>query len=373
MRLSKKAIRCLRWTVKAVFLFLFTAPLSQVLKGQIVDVKTFFSVETVAKVPITQSPDSIWLSYYGNINPGLWIIEPLGGLQVLLTGQVEADLLIPTVVAVLIFVTCMILLGNVFCSWACPIGTLIDSFDMLVGKISFKIEFDRERRRLQSNHGGGEKRTRACLICPLYMRLVGKKGFLAKGITFSALFATVLLRYPAFCVICPIGIVSRGMIHLKSIKTALAVKGTQLILWLEMFTIPFITLFLSLRERRYWCRHLCPVGFILGVIGAFNLFFKPKVKENRCIMYGCPEDCEDYSMDYCAACRLMDAKKCERACPADIDLVGHGSLARCTKCLECYITCDYDAIAIDFLGKPDALHLITQFYSKTRRLKGRDS
>lgn len=369
MQLSKKAIRYLRWVIKAIFLFLFVAPLSYILMGQLVDVKSFFSAETIATVPITQSPDSIWLSYYGNVNPGVWILEPFGGLQVLLTGQVETRLLIPTVIAILIFIAIIILLGNVFCSWACPVGTLIDSFDMVVGKIFPKIEVRREKRRLQAKQGIGEKKhTRGtCVICPLHMRFMGKNEILAKGITVSALIATIFLRYPAFCVVCPIGIVSRGMLHLKSIKTALAAKGTQLILWLEMFTIPVLAFLLSLKERRYWCRHLCPVGVFLGAIGTFNPFLKPKVKENKCIMYGCPENCQDYFMDYCAICRLLDAKKCEKVCPVDINLVDHGSLARCTKCLECYVVCDYDAITIDFLGKIEAFHTINCFYNRVRR------
>jgi ferredoxin-type protein NapH len=328
--------------------------------GQLVEVKSFFSTETIAKVPITQSPDSLWLSYYGNINPGLWILEPFGGLQVLLTGRVEIHFLIPTVIATLIFVLIIILLGNVFCSWACPMGTLIDSFDMFLSKNFPKIEAKREQRLSQAKHGRwGRKQNRgACLICPLYMKLMGINEVLAKGITVSALVATIFLRYPAFCVICPIGIVSRGMIHLKSIKTALAVKGTQLILWLETFAIPALALLLSLKERRYWCRHLCPVGIFLSAISTVNPLIKPRLKENKCIMYRCPEKCEDYHLDYCGICRLLDAKKCEKVCPFNINLVDHGSLARCTKCLECYITCDYDAIAIDFLGKPDIVKLI---------------
>lgn len=358
MCLSKKTIRYLRWTVKAVFLILFVVPSSIILMGQLVEVKSFLSAETITIVPITQSPDSIWLSYYGNANPGSWIVEPFGGLQVLLTGMVEMHLLIPTVIAILIFATITVLLGNIFCSWVCPLGTFIDSFDMLVGKVFPKIEEKREKRRSQARKSEKKHMRGACFTCPLSIGLVGENKILAKGITVFALVATVFVRYPVFCVICPIGIVSRGMIHLKSIKTALTVKGTQLILWIETFMIPVIALLLNLRERRYWCRHICPVGVFLGAIGTFNPFLKPKVKESKCVMYGCPENCKDYSMDYCEACRLLDAKKCERVCPVDINLVDHGSLARCTKCLECYVACDYDAVVLEFFGKPEAFHLI---------------
>jgi len=368
MTSSKKFIRYLRWTVKAAFLLLFIVPIPFIIRGQLVEVKSFFSTKISTMVPITQSPDSIWLSYYGNVNPGLWILEPFGGLQVLLTGQVETHLLVPTVIAILIFAAVIILLGNVFCSWICPMGTIIDCFDTFLGKFFPKIEAKREKRHLQSKQNEEKGKTsKICLTCPLYMKLLGNNKVLSKGITVSSLIATILLRYPAFCVVCPIGIVSRGMIYLKSIKTALAIKGKQLILWLEMFTIPAIAILLSLKERRYWCRKLCPVGIFLSSIGTLNPLLKPKVNENKCVMHGCPENCKDYSMDYCVICRLADAKKCEKVCPVDIDLVNHGSLASCTKCLECYVACDYNAITIDFLGKPEAFSIISQFYKKVRR------
>lgn len=364
MKLGRRVIRYVRWVFKLLFLLLFTLPLPCILMGQLVEVKSFFYTGIIATVPITQSPDSIWLSHYGNVSPGSWIVEPFGGLQVLLTGQVEARLLIPTVIAILIFVAIIILLGNVFCSWACPIGTLIDCFDMFIGRFYPRIEAEREDRRLQAKQGKGERKqaAKACLTCPIYAKLIG--GNSAKAIVISALFAAILFRYPVFCAVCPIGIVSRGMIHLKSIKTALAVKGAQLILWLETFTVPVIALLLSLRERRYWCRRLCPVGAFLSAIGTLNPFLKPRVKEDRCIMHGCPEECRDYSMDYCAVCRLADARKCEKVCPVDISLVDRGSLARCTKCLECYVVCDYNAITIDFSGKPEVFHHIKQLCNR---------
>ena len=149
---TKKSIRYLRWTVKAFFLILFTVPIFYLVRGQELLVASFFfvkptgqiaeftSIQEFFMVPIGQSQDSIWLSYYGNLNPGYWIIEPLGGLQTLLTGQVRNSLIIPTIVATLIFVVLIALLGNVFCSWVCPIGIIVDSFDKGIERFFPKIE-----------------------------------------------------------------------------------------------------------------------------------------------------------------------------------------------------------------------------------------
>ena len=155
-----------------------------------------------------------------------------------------------------------------------------------------------------------------------------------------------------FCAFCPIGIITRGLFHFKAM---MAITGTWMVWWLEMLFVPLFTTLLSLRERRYFCKRLCPVGILLSGIGLLNPFIKPKVNDEKCVMKGCPEDCRDSNLDICYFCRIMDDYKCEKVCPVEIDLVGHGSLAKCTKCLECYIVCPYDAINIDVTCKPDLL------------------
>ena len=370
----KKNIRYLRWGIKAAFLLLFTVPVAYLARGQELSVGSFFfvkptgqisgftSIQEFFMVPITQSPDSIWLSYYGNSNPGYWIVEPFGGLQVLLTGQVEYSFLIPTIIAILLFVLLTVLLGNVFCSWGCPIGTIIDSFDKSIEKFFPKIEAKRNKRyqqRIERKHEGHGKHL-GCSICPLHKI----NGNLAKVILASSLVGSAVFKFPVFCAVCPVGIVSRGMFHFKAM---MSITGMWMVWWLEMLFVPVAATLLSLRERRYFCKRLCPVGAFLGMVGALNPFIKPRVNEERCVMKGCPEDCEDYHLDFCSWCRLMDNRKCEKVCPVDIDLVDHGSLAKCTKCLECYIICPYDAISIDFLGKPEILQLGTRFYNRIRR------
>ena len=370
----RKSIRYLRWAIKAGFFLLFMVPVAYVPRGQLVSVSSFFfakpadHISTFAYIqsPImvlsTQAPCSIWLSYYGNINPGLWIMDPFGGLQVLLTGQVAHLILFSTVIAILFFVILIVLLGNVFCSWACPIGTMIDSFDKFIEKSFPKVEAKRNKRSVRRRQDNSKEHGRhlGCPLCPLHK----VNGVLANGVLASALVGSAVLKFPVFCAVCPIGIVSRGMIHYKSMMT---ITKIWMVWWLEMFSVPIVATLLSLREKRYWCKRLCPVGSFLGMVGALNPFIKPRVKEERCVMKGCPEDCEDYHIDYCGWCRTMDDRKCEKVCPVDIDLVDHGSLAQCTKCLECYVVCDYDAFSIDFLGKPDVSQSITRFYNRIRR------
>jgi len=342
---TRNKIRFFRWVVKAVFLVLFIMPIAYLGNTQIVLVKSFFSNELFA-LPIVESPDSFWFSYYGDVKPGLWILCPFGGLQVLLTRYVEPQLLIPTIIALLIPTFLTLLFGNIFCSWICPIGTLIDCFDKFIEKYLPSIETKRSyrtSRRVVLNHYS--EKPKACKSC-LFKAFLEKNTFFQKsGLPLTFVFS-FLLKFPVFCVICPVGIISRGMIHLKSIKTVLATRGTQLILWIEMLIIPLIALLLSLKERRYWCKYLCPLGFFLGLIGSKSPLIKPRVNERKCVMKNCPGTCVDYDKSYCLLCRVWDCWKCERICPMNVRLVDEKSLYRCIKCLECYIACEYDAIHV---------------------------
>jgi ferredoxin-type protein NapH len=186
----------------------------------------------------------------------------------------------------------------------------------------------------------------------------------ANGVLISALVGSAVFRFPVFCTICPIGISTKGMFHVKAVTT---VTGKMMPVILELWAIPVIAILASLRERRYWCRKICPVGAILNIAGSFSPLIRPTVKPEKCVMKGCPAACEDYHLDYCGACRQIDQKRCEKVCPQGINLLDKESLARCTKCLECYIQCDHDAMEIKLFGTPDAVSTLGRLKAKLKR------
>jgi hypothetical protein len=304
--------------------------------------------ETSIVVPITQSVCNIWLNGYGNTNPGSWILCPFGAAEILLTGEVE----IITIVALLLFIIPIVMLGNAFCSWACPIGTMIDSFDKSVEKFLPKIEAKRKKRALQrrNNRRNKQEKNLLCPSCPVSKVMPERYGVLANGVLASAFVGSAVFRVPVFCVVCPIGISTRGLVHLRSLSS---ITGRFLPFVIELLPIPIIAVLLSLREKRFWCKKLCPVGSLLRATGRLSPFLKLRVEDKKCVMKGCPEDCEDNRLDMCLFCRTMDDRSCEQVCPVDINLVDHGSFERCTRCLECYIVCDHDAVKINILEKPN--------------------
>jgi polyferredoxin len=186
----------------------------------------------------------------------------------------------------------------------------------------------------------------------------------------------MVLRFNVFCTICPIGISTRGLFHLKavtSITGRLGPTGKLMPIIVELWAIPVVAILLSLREKRYWCRKICPVGASLNIAGSFSPLIKPTVKADECIMEECPKTCEDYKLDYCGACRQIDQKQCEKVCPQGINLLNKGSLAKCTKCLECYIQCEHDSIGIKLFGMPDAVSSLRRFAAKLRRQHKNDA
>jgi hypothetical protein len=370
----RKVIRYVRWSVKVAFLLFFVAPIAYfAIAPRLPVYSSFFGGlnQPLFTLPYGQSVCSIETYAYAQIGPGAWLICPVGGLQVLLSGYVDATHFMLTVLALLLFLTPIFLLGNVFCGWVCPLGTVIDGFDKLISNFLHGVDAKREKRLQISKEKELAKKssllgTAACPACP-FGRFLSDRfgGAAASGVIITSLVGSAVLRFPVFCAVCPIGITTRGMFNLKAWTF---ITGKMMPIILELSVIPLVAVLASLREKRYWCRKICPVGATLNLAGSVSPFLKPKVKAEKCILKECPKTCEDYHLDYCGACRQADKKNCEKVCPQGINLVEGGSLARCTKCFECYIECEKSAVEIETVGKSDAYLLLKRLVRRKKPL-----
>ena len=371
-RSRKKALRYLRWSVKTVFLLFYILPITYyplvIAPPMPVYSLAFGGLDRLPlfTLPYSESVCSLLLYSYDYVGPGAWLTCPVGGLQALVTGNVYGPLLISTLVALFLFLIPIFLFGNLFCGWVCPLGTIIDYFDKAVERFMPKINVKREERAKQDKEKRKTESGFVCPTCPFGRLLANKNAFVANGVLVSSLIGSAIFRFPVFCSICPIGVVNRGMFHLKS-WTFLTGKMMPIII--EFLVFPIIAVLASLREKRYWCRKICPVGAILNISGSFSPFFRPTVNVEKCVIKGCPETCEDYHLDYCAFCRQMDHERCEEVCPQNINLLDKGSLASCTKCLECYTQCEHDAVEIKRFGTPDAVLALRRLRSKLNHPK----
>jgi polyferredoxin len=129
---------------------------------------------------------------------------------------------------------------------------------------------------------------------------------------------------------------------------------------LELTIIPLIAVLISLREKRFWCRKICPVGATLNLAGSISPFIKPDVKTEKCLAKGC-QITSDYQ-------HQVSCNRCESACPQGISLGKDESLIRCTKCLECYIVCEKKAVTIKPVSTPQAVSWLKQTFRRKPKI-----
>ncbi len=140
--------------------------------------------------------------------------------------------------------------------------------------------------------------------------------------------ATAAFGFPAFCLICPVGLTVAtfvGLWHLFQFSEAT----------LSLVVFPLI-LVLELVFLRRWCHRFCPVGALLSLGSRLNRTFRPTVNQETCL------SCSGASCHQCAA-----------VCPEGIDLhhpQASAPLNECVKCGECAQACPAQAIHFPFLA-----------------------
>jgi ferredoxin-type protein NapH len=373
----KKYIRYFRWAIKISLLLLFIIPLTFLTNVPVARIYSFSTGglnNRLGIVPLSESVCSFWTTgRFTSISPLGWILCPLGGLQALVTGEVSSAFLYQVIFAILLFIIPIFIVGNIFCGWICPLGTMIDAFDLYIRKFKPKIEAHREERsRLNRECLGGKNcngNSSVCPSCPISRILVNKYGVAGNGVFLGTAVGAAALGFNIFCVVCPIGISTRGFFHLKATTFITKVVNP---FFLELLIIPVASILLSLREKRFWCNKICPIWALLTLGAYVSPFLKPTVQAEKCIRKGCPKDCPDAKLGYCGACRSEDRRNCEIVCPSNINLLDTSSRAKCTKCMECYCQCERGAVKIKLVGKPDAAVALSN-YLKRRHSKKQES
>jgi len=212
---------------------------------------------------------------------------PLGFLQVSLASRsMILGLLVP-VAATLAFT---ILLGRIFCGWICPAGNLTQRF----------------------GETGLLRKASSLRLTSLFEQIPTRLVLLG-----SILAASAIFRYPVFCVICPVGIISRNVISLFQYGSV----------GLDLIFIPVVAaLELGLAP---WCSHICPLGTTLRIFGQKSPLV-PIVDKAKCI--GC--------------------SICTKVCNMKVSLLQTSNLEDCSKCMECSLRCPTRAIEWRKKAKP---------------------
>ncbi|MBN2331564.1 MAG: 4Fe-4S binding protein [Deltaproteobacteria bacterium] len=274
------------------------------------------------------------LEYAVNI---IFRFDPLIATAVMLAAKSVVLLLLPA----LILVALSLLLGRFFCGWACPLGTLIDLVHPLLK--SHNPALDTRFPRLRYG-------ILAFLLSAAFfgLPLVGYLdpfSLLVRGLTLAvepainhaatSFFTFTYQKAPAL-----VNLVTEPLYDfLQATILPFSQKHYHLV-YLSMAILATVFL-LELNQRRFFCRNLCPLGALLGLLARFGL------------MNGAGGN------DACGRCTT-----CRNICRMGaIDEQRHIDMAACTLCLECLDKCPRSTIIFNW-KKPLTLQT---GYSGSRR------
>jgi len=251
-------------------------------------------------------------------------LDPLSGAAAMLAARQFIALFWPA----LIVLALTIVLGRFFCGWICPLGTLLDYFHRMLRPIA------RRTNRLFNSRSSNSRRLTAA----------GPPGESLRSARYVLLIVVLLaaaFSFPLVGFVDPLALLTRGMTlwgdptlyrgvdagfewldgrwgtaavepfvekHLIPFRaTAFRLAGVSAAILAAIFALELVA-------RRFWCRYLCPLGAMLGLLGRWSLV--------RRLPVGACKSCGD-----CAELCRMDA-------------LGDGLSAEdCTLCMDCVDLC----------------------------------
>jgi MauM/NapG family ferredoxin protein len=247
--------------------------------------------------------------------------DPLVALVSTLAGRV----LVPLLLVSIGFLALAVIMGRVFCSHVCPMGVLLDVSDRFMGK----------QQRAKGNRLDYKRARKVKFVFLLVILGASVVGFNLLGfgdpiVLFTRFAATLfypfimILQDVGLMVVRPIG-AAAGWVDIAYLELIMpAFEGALITLGLLI-----LILVLARLQPRFWCRHLCPLGALLGWAGKWAPY-RRRVNEN------------------CNACN-----KCVRSCPTGaIHEKGEATdRTECIVCLQCVRVCPEEAVSFGFVQK----------------------
>lgn len=222
-------------------------------------------------------------------------IDPLLGLAAMVSAR---RVILIMLVYGLPIVILSVLAGRFFCGWVCPLGSALDATD----KLLFRA---RKQTRVLNN-----------------LALRNVKYYLLAGILIAAVFGSQIAYF-----FDPITILTRAFtfsvfpfVTKSGLKLPLVPSDVQYFFRFNFVAAGMLVGILALNSisRRFWCRNLCPLGALLGLVSRFSIV-RRMVKSNcigckkcipECKMGAIHDDPTQYQAPECIYCY-----SCTPVCP----------------------------------------------------------
>lgn len=264
-------------------------------------------------------------------------IDPLVALQ----NALSARALYRGLLWFLVILVPTLFLGRFFCGWICPLGSVHHFFG------SLRSERKRGRRLIESN------RYKRWQTTKYYLLIAGlSAALLGVGILGWLDPIALLVRSLALSILPAISYSLSAVLHaMEHSRFALAREAGSLLhfglggtlvtfkqlyfrqaIWLGL--VFFFLVVLNFRITRFWCRALCPLGALLGVISRWSVLGLVKHAEH----------CKD-----CDRCLLH--------CQGGDDPIGGvpWRQAECHLCLNCVADCPEGGLQFKFFAAQKTL------------------
>ena len=261
------------------------------------------------------------ISFFFKINPLTWLTSLIAGHKWIDGFGWALGVMVLTV-----------FLGRIFCGFICPFGTLHHMTSAIKPAL-------KGRQQIEANTKKPSQRIKYFILVAFILSAV-------LGLNYTGLMdpISLLFRSLSMAILPGVGI------GLKNISNGLANTNSEVlnrisyrmedflspIFGYDVFTfntgwiigfIFLVILFLNRIRPRFWCRTLCPLGALLGILSRLSIL---KLEKDP---------------NACTNCNLC-MKNCQGAASPKPDLIWENS--ECVTCFNCFETCPENAIAFRF-------------------------